>query len=360
MGDERIDLSSFASILEGVRKMREAYEPTAETLKAAETSVEGGNTRSTTTSNPPDRASDGGNGTGSATVANSSNAPTTSIESRRQNAVEIPNSTPQNLNTATTGFGPSISRSAPQAGSNTSGHPNTARATGARRAAQSVHTHSSVQVAQSQKGNPLLESQQMKITSWAYNNQILLDYYINATLQVLFLSLKYHKLRPEYVWRRIERLNGGSSTERLENDQALRVLLVVVDIDLPQEAIRSLLGICIKHDLSMVVAWSFEEAGNYIAYFKQNEMARSRVESSIQGLRKDDYNSNITSTLTTVRAVNKTDVVNLLANCKSFKNVVLQALEGDDLANIQGLGERKLHNLKAVFTEPFIYNKEYS
>lgn len=200
----------------------------------------------------------------------------------------------------------------------------------------------------------------MKQTPWTYNGQILSDYYINATLQVLFLSLKYHKLRPEYVWRRIEKLKGGTASgDTLVSDQALRVLLVVVDIDSPEEAIRHLLGICLKQDLSMVIAWSFEEAGNYIAYFKQNELANSKIASSIQGVKKGDYNLNIVSTLTTIRAVNKTDVAHLLANCKSFKNVVLQATVDGSLGEIPGLGDRKIRNLKAVFSEPFVFNKDY-
>lgn len=318
MGDNGIDQASFASILEGVRKMREAYEPVP-TL-------------------PTPAVSSNQNVKESAPIA-AAPAPVSA------QPVAAPISASNSV---------SASRNRPHNGADL-------RGTGQRRVRQNIQTYTSIQVANSQKGNPLLESPAMKLTAWTYNPQILLDYYINATLQVLFLSLKYHKLRPEYVWRRIEKLNGGSSATmpRQESDQVLRVLLVVVDIDLPQEVIRALLGICIKHDLSMVVAWSFEEAGNYVAYFKQNEMARSRIESSIQGIKKDDYNSTISSTLTTVRAVNKTDVINLLANCNSFKQVVLLATQDDQLGNIQGLGDRKLHNLKTVFSEPFILNKEY-
>ncbi|KAM9888837.1 hypothetical protein OXX69_012983, partial [Metschnikowia pulcherrima] len=77
-----------------------------------------------------------------------------------------------------------------------------------------------------------------------------------------------------------------------------------------------------------------------------------------QGVKKTDYNSNIVNTLTTVRAVNKTDVANLLANCKSFKNIVLQSTSGDGLSAIQGLGGRKVTNLNAAFSEPFIFNKK--
>ncbi|SGZ47625.1 CIC11C00000005761 [Sungouiella intermedia] len=333
-----IDSSSFASILAGVQKMRDSYEPVVPGKRPIERDLEP-KTPSESTSNDSKYNSQ------ARSIPTTVRSSSTSISGNRSTLTSHSASVVSN----------EISRP-PEQTSNSRSHD---RSGHHRR--QGVQTYTSVQVANSQKGNPLLESPLMKQTPWTYNGQILSDYYINATLQVLFLSLKYHKLRPEYVWRRIEKLKGGSVTggDSLVSDQALRVLLVVVDIDSPQEAIRHLLGICMKQDLSMVVAWSFEEAGNYLAYFKQNELATSKIASSIQGVKKGDYNLNIVSTLTSVRAVNKTDVAHLLANCKSFKNVVLQAALGDGLGDIPGLGDRKIQNLKAVFSEPFVFNKDY-
>lgn len=327
-----IDQSSFASILEGVRKMRESYDapnqPTATNSSKSRVSEQ------LVSDRPSEQPQ-----------------VTREVQSQQEEG-----STAQSRTESSSSEGRNTLNTTGQIQKN---RHRTNRPVGSRRIRDNVQTYTAVQVANSQKGNPLLESPSMKLTSWAYNSQILLDYYINATLQVLFLLLKYHKLRPEYVWRRIEIMKGSSIVEELQNDEVLRVLLVVVDIDLPQDSIRSLLSICMRHDLLIVVAWLFEEAGNYIAYFKLNEMARSKVDLSIQGLKKEDYNLTIVSLLTTVRAVNKTDVANLLANCKSFKRIVAQASENDGLAQIQGLGERKLLNLRAAFTEPFIFNKDY-
>lgn len=330
-----VDTSLFASILAGVQQMRDSFEP----VVAKETGQSAHSERLLgidINNRPPERAQ------------NPSEPPIRSENSETRANTGNARPITDNRRVLTTHTG------------NVSTTPRVQTST-ARRPRQGVQTYTSVQVANSQKGNPLLESPLMKVTPWAYSGQILSDYYINATLQVLFLSLKYHKLRPEYVWRRIEKLKGGTSSgaETHISDQALRVLLVVVDIDSPQEAIRHLLGICIKQDLSMIVAWSFEEAGNYIAYFKQNELANSKVDSSIQGLKKSDFNLNIVETLTTVRAVNKTDVANLLANYKSFKNVVLLASLDQGVGDIQGLGDRKLKNLRGAFTEPFVFNKNY-
>lgn len=334
MSDD-IDQSSFASILAGVQKMRDAYE----TQPSKRQKLPLPSNKDNVQREAPSVAT---------TKPSSSSNNSTSNSSRNNDAKPTGNS------------------NRPASGSNTSNSAtknvplsNSASRSKRIRVHNDVHSYSSIQVAQSQKGNPLLDSPSMKMTSWSYSGLVLLDYYINATIQVLFLSLKYHKLRPEYVWRRIEKLKGGtSSTDVDANDQSLRVLLVVVDIDSPQDALRSLLVICVKHDLTLVIAWSFEEAGNYIAYLKQNEMARSKVVSSIQGIKKGDYNSHILETLTTVRAVNKTDVANLLANCKSFKDIVLASANEDGLDQIPGLGQRKVENLKAVFSNPFIFNKD--
>lgn len=345
MADD-IDALSFASILAGVKKMKDAYNVE---IGAGETSS--------------DKRSD-------AEVQNPDiSAPIATDEHPRAHQVPQPSTAdeipqPQAPVAQNVAVNPKershLSTTTAQITLRAPLHPPAVSRSTANRLPNNVQTYTQVQVANSQKGNPLLESPAMKLTPWVYSLQILSDYYINATLQVLFLSLKYHRLRPEYVWRRIEKLKGSLITnEKLSDDESLRVLLVVVDIDSPQEAIRQLLGICVKHDFLMVTAWSFEEAGNYVAYFKNNEMARSQINLSIQGMKKTDYNSNIVSALTTVRAVNKTDVVNIMARCRSFKEVVLQATLEGGLAGILGLGERKLDNLRSVCLDPFVFNKDW-
>ena len=245
----------------------------------------------------------------------------------------------------------------------TNNQPNTSRSNNKINARGSnVQTYASVQVSQSQKGNPLLANSLMKSIPWSYNGSILSDYYINPTLQILFLSLKYHKLHPEYIWQRLKKLNKGSTIVDTSNDRVLRLLLVVVDIDAHQEILSKLLNFCIKQDLSLVLSWSFEEAGNYIGFCKQYELSSSKVKSAIKGTKSSEYQACVVDTLTGIRSVNKTDSVKLLANCGSVKNIVLQSCKSNEdggLNNIQGLGSRKLLNMRSVFLEPFIYNKEY-
>lgn len=207
----------------------------------------------------------------------------------------------------------------------------------------------------------------MKLTPWKFDSSILSDYYINPTFQILFLSLKYYKLRPEYIWTRLKKLNKGSSQliiphRRGGDDKVLRILLVVVDIDSHQDVIRKLLDFCIKHDLSMVLAWSFEEAGNYIAMAKQLDNAPAKTRLNIKGVKLGDFTASVVEAFTSIRLVNKTDVSNMMANCRSVKNMVLESSRDDSdngLGNIPGFGPNKLRNLRSVFLEPFIYNKKY-
>lgn len=223
---------------------------------------------------------------------------------------------------------------------------------------------SDILVAPSQERNPLLSLSKMQVTSWSFDKSILSDYYINPKFQILFLSLRYHKLHPEYIWNRWKKLNQGSSTVHTRGDDVLRVLLVFVDIDSHQELLRKLLDFCIKHDLSLVLAWSYEEAGNYIALCKQLDNAPTKARKIIEGTKGTDYNSSVVEAFTGIKLVNKTDVSNLLANCKSVKEIILQSCQNDNddgigLSSIPGLGTRKLANLKNVFLEPFISNKNY-
>ncbi|RLV96267.1 DNA excision repair protein ERCC-1 [Spathaspora sp. JA1] len=225
-------------------------------------------------------------------------------------------------------------------------------------------TISEILVSKAQTGNPLLKESMMKLTPWKFDSTILSDYYISPTFQILFLSLKYYKIKPEYIWTRLKKLNKGTSivANQRVNDRALRILLVVVDIDGHQEVIRKLSDICIKNDLTMVLAWSFEEAGNYIAMAKQLDNAPSKTISSIKGVRGVDYNSSVVEAFTSIKSINKTDVSNLLANYKSVKNIILESCKEDSensVGEIGGLGTTKLRNLKHAFSEPFIYNKQY-
>ncbi|KAK4996476.1 Mating-type switching protein swi10, partial [Elasticomyces elasticus] len=64
---------------------------------------------------------------------------------------------------------------------------------------------SSILVSPRQKGNPILAN--IRSMPWEYSD-IPADYVLGTTTCALFLSLKYHRLHPEYIYSRIRALQG--------------------------------------------------------------------------------------------------------------------------------------------------------
>ncbi|SGY13657.1 BQ5605_C010g05934 [Microbotryum silenes-dioicae] len=227
-----------------------------------------------------------------------------------------------------------------------------------------------------QKGNPVVTS--IRNTPWEYGD-IKADYQVGATTGVLYLSyvchliggtvsLRYHLLHPEYIHQRIKGLAQSYS---------LRLVLMLCDVDNHQAATKELTKICIVNNLTVIVAWSTQECSRYLELYKQFErkapdLIKERVD--------DSYMSHLTSALTSVKGVNKTDVTTLASNClvssqlKSHHTRILDAdarLDGrgqtfrnivtaspDALAALPGLGDKKVRRLRDAFEGSFVVTKK--
>ena len=178
--------------------------------------------------------------------------------------------------------------------------------------------------------------QYIRNVPWEYG-EIVPDYVLGSTTCALFLSLRYHRLHPEYVYTRIQ---------KLAHQFQLRILLVLVDIDNHQEAIRELTKTCITNNFVMMLAWSQEEAGRYLETYKAFEhkppdLIMERVE--------NDYFAKLTHCLTQVRSVNKTDVVTLVSTFGSLKRIM--AASEEDIAQCPGFGEYKVRDIAVSLIE---------
>ncbi|PWN52386.1 DNA repair protein rad10 [Violaceomyces palustris] len=195
---------------------------------------------------------------------------------------------------------------------------------------------STILVNNCQRGNPVL--QHIRNVGWEYAD-IVPDYQVGIANCVLFLSLRYHRLHPEYIHTRIQ---------KLQQMFTLRVLLVMCDVKDHQPAIKELTKVSIINDLTMMVAWTPEEAGRYIETYKSFEhkppdLIKERV--------SDDYMSQLTSVLTCVRGVNKTDVITLASRFGSLKRISTATVE--ELSMCPGFGELKAKRLRDAFHLPF-------
>ena len=101
---------------------------------------------------------------------------------------------------------------------------------------------SSILVSSRQKGNPILNS--IRSLPWEYSD-IPADFVLGNTTCAFFLSLKYHRLHPEYVYTRIRALGGKYN---------LRVLLTMVDIQNHEDPLKELSKTSLVNNLMLVSA----------------------------------------------------------------------------------------------------------
>lgn len=152
-------------------------------------------------------------------------------------------------------------------------------------------------------------------------------------------SLKYHRLHPEYIHVRIEKLGISYN---------LRILLILCDITEHQEPIRELTKTCLVNNITIIVAFSYEDAGHYLTTFKQFEhkppdLIKERVDK--------DYDSVLRTTLTSIPKINKTDVETLKSTFGSFGEIAGATTE--QLSTLPGFGKVKVKNLKHALDAPF-------
>ena len=189
----------------------------------------------------------------------------------------------------------------------------------------SRHIASSILVSTRQKGNPILTS--IRSVPWEYSD-IPADYVLGATTCALFLSLKYHRLHPEYIYTRIRALQGKYN---------LRVMLTMVDIQNHEESLRELSKTSLINNLTLILCWSAAEAGRYLELYKSFEHAKP---DSIRAQTGTGYAEKLVEFITVPRSINKTDAVGLVSAFGSLRAAVNASEE--EIGMVQGWGEKKV------------------
>ncbi|CAN8269664.1 unnamed protein product [Cochlearia groenlandica] len=197
-------------------------------------------------------------------------------------------------------------------------------------------TRNAILVSNRQKGNPLLKH--IRNVKWVFSD-IIPDYLLGQSTCALYLSLRYHLLHPDYLYFRIR---------ELQKNFKLRVVLCHVDVE---DAVKPLLEVtktALLHDCTLLCAWSMTECARYLETIKVYE---NKPADLIQGQMDTDYLSRLNHSLTSIRHVNKSDVVTLGSRFGSLAHIIDASME--DLARCPGIGERKVKRLYDTFHEPF-------
>jgi DNA excision repair protein ERCC-1 len=199
---------------------------------------------------------------------------------------------------------------------------------------------SSILVSPRQKGNPILNG--IKSTAWEYSD-IPADYVLGATTCALFLSLKYHRLHPEYIYNRIRDLKGQYD---------LRIILTMVDVDNHEDSLRELSKTSLVNNVTMLLCWSAQEAGRYLELYKTFEHAGP---ASIRAKQSTSYSENMVDFITVPRGINKTDAVGLVSNFGSIRTAINARPE--EIGLIAGWGDKKVQRWSSAVKEPFRVKK---
>lgn len=194
-----------------------------------------------------------------------------------------------------------------------------------------------------QRGNPVLDH--LKQIDWIYEDDIKADFVTGATSCVLFLTLKYHQLRQDYIYNRIAKVG---------RDFELRVLLVEVNVENPTEVLQELTKLAIHHDYALIVAWSPAEAADYLRELKRRERSSGET---LKGAVKTEYQDQLAEVLGKVRGINRTNAQNLSTTYGSFRQIVRQAAS---VGALEGFGDKKSDLFKQVVSEPFTVSKPFS
>lgn len=199
------------------------------------------------------------------------------------------------------------------------------------------HGASSILVSTRQKGNPILNH--VKLLPWEYAADIPADYVLGNTTCALFLSLKYHRLHPEYIYSRIRALAGKYK---------LRLLLILVDIENHEDSLKELSKTSIINDLTLFLCWSATEAGHYLELFKSSENAQP---TAIRTQQPQSYKDSLVDFVTVPRSINKSDAASLISTFGSLQNAV--NAQPEQISAVPGWGERKVRQWSNAVREDF-------
>lgn len=191
-------------------------------------------------------------------------------------------------------------------------------------------------VSHRQNGNPLLKH--VRNVKWVFAD-VVCDYMLGNSSCALYLSLRYHLLHPDYLYFRIKELKKSFK---------LRVVLCHVDVADVLKPLLEVTRTSILHECTLLCGWSFEECGRYLETIKVYE---NKSADNIREHMDNDYMSRLNHALTTVRRVNKTDVITLGSTFGSLSGIMDASME--ELARCPGIGESKVKRLYDTFHEPF-------
>ncbi|RPA86059.1 Rad10-domain-containing protein [Ascobolus immersus RN42] len=194
-----------------------------------------------------------------------------------------------------------------------------------------------------QKGNPVLTH--IRAVPWEWGD-IVPDYVVGEKACALYLSLKYHRLHPEYIYRRIKDL--GSRYD-------FRALIIYCDVPDDDKYQLELQTFCIKHSppLTVLTSGSYQQSAQWLMMLKQEEHCPISKLENPTGKQKSLKEQAIEFVLKAGGGINTTDAINLGKHFGTIEKAVL-CEDMDEFLKIPGWGPRKVNAWEQYVTRPLV------
>ncbi|KAK1444060.1 ercc1/rad10/swi10 like protein [Babesia gibsoni] len=188
-----------------------------------------------------------------------------------------------------------------------------------------------------QRGNPLIKH----ITNIdVVEGETHYDYKITEDTQVLFLSLRYHRMHRRYIASRIRHLRA----HRIKNP----FIICQIDIQEPQDFIDELTVTTFTLGYRLLLSWSPRESATILEILK---LDGSKGLEYLNRKRENIHLQTVQEIIACVKSVNSTDAVAISKRFKTVKDMM--HITADDLDSIHGLGKRKVQALLDAFSTEF-------
>uniref|UniRef100_A0A0G4GSK9 ERCC1-like central domain-containing protein n=1 Tax=Chromera velia CCMP2878 TaxID=1169474 RepID=A0A0G4GSK9_9ALVE len=187
-----------------------------------------------------------------------------------------------------------------------------------------------------QKGNPMLKFVRNAQIDY---QEIICDYLVGKRNAVLYISIRYHRLYPQYLKQRVDALQRHFRS---------RIVLCQIDTDDCEKPLEEITRTCFSSNMTLLVAWSLEEAARILETLKAFENKGPDI---IKGELHNDHAGRMADIITTVPSATKTDAHTLMAQFGSLKAIANASKEA--LTKCSGIGDKKCKQLLKAFQEPF-------
>ncbi len=98
------------------------------------------------------------------------------------------------------------------------------------------------------------------------------------------------------------------------------------------------------------MAWNQQDCAAYISTLKSFE---NKPPDAIKEQVDSNHFSQINRTLTTIKSVNKTDILTLSSHFKTLRDVVVNG-NGKSMQHLTGFGDQKIKRVCDAFDQPFL------